>query len=408
MSLSGDIARALVHPGWITLSEPRERGCRMERNSVGLVVEKKFVFGDDGDHLVLESGDELGPVEIAYETYGEPNGDRSNAVLILHALSGDAHAAGYHHRKDRRTGWWDDMIGPGKPFDTDRYWVICSNIIGGCKGSTGPGSLNPRTGEPYGTDFPIITIGDMVEAQKRLVDHLGIEKLYAVAGGSMGGFQAVEWTLRYPGMVRSALAIATAARISAQGIAFNAVGRHAITSDPGWMEGRYHGTPGPVQGLAIARMVGHITYLSELSMDSKFGRRLQSADRFGYDFTSEFAVESYLMHQGKRFTERFDANSYLYITKAMDYFDIERSYGPLERAFAAVEAKYLVISYSSDWLFPTEQSREIVRALNANDKDVSFIEIDSPYGHDAFLIETDRLSRVVRSFLDNVNDRKKK
>ncbi len=374
----------------------------MSRNSVGLVAEQKFVFGDDGDPLVLESGDELGPVELAYETYGEPNEDRSNAVLILHALSGDAHAAGYHHHKDRRTGWWDDMIGPGKPFDTNRFWIICSNIIGGCKGSTGPGATNPRTGEPYGTDFPIITIGDMVEAQKRLVDHLGIERLYAVAGGSMGGFQVIEWTLRFPEMVRSALAIATAARISAQGIAFNTVGRHAITSDPGWREGRYHGTPGPVQGLAIARMVGHITYLSELSMDSKFGRRLQSADRFGYDFASEFAVESYLMHQGKRFTERFDANSYLYITKAMDYFDIERSYGPLDRAFAAVRAKYLVISYSSDWLFPTDQSKHIVRALNANDKDVSFIEIDSPYGHDAFLLETDRLSRIVRSFLDSV------
>jgi homoserine O-acetyltransferase/O-succinyltransferase len=376
----------------------------MERNSVGVVQERKFTFADAGEPMALESGDSLGPVEIVYETYGEPNADRSNAVLIVHALSGDAHAAGYHHPKDRRTGWWDDMIGPGKAIDTARYWVICSNIIGGCRGSTGPGSTNPKTGEPYGLDFPVITIGDMVEAQKRLVDHLGITRLHSVAGGSMGGFQVMEWTLRFPDMVRSAICIGSAARLSAQGIAFDAVGRHAITSDPGWNGGRYYGTPGPLQGLAIARMVGHITYLSEPSMDSRFGRRLQSADRVGYDFSTEFAVESYLMHQGKRFTERFDANSYLYITKAMDYFDLERNFGPLERAFGAVKAKYLIVSYTSDWLFPTEQSRRIVRALTANDRDVSFIEIDSPYGHDAFLIEVDRLSRVVRSFLDHAAD----
>jgi homoserine O-acetyltransferase len=374
----------------------------VDRNSVGLVTGKTFTFGSVEEPLKLESGDTLGPVDVVYETYGEPNEDRSNAVLIVHALSGDAHAAGYHHPKDRMTGWWDDMIGPGKGFDTTRYWVICSNIIGGCKGSTGPGSINPKTGEPYCLDFPIITIGDMVEAEKRLVDHLGITRLHSIAGGSMGGFQVLEWALRFPEMVRSAICIASTTRLSAQGIAFDAVGRHAITSDPGWNSGRYYGTPGPVQGLAIARMVGHITYLSELSMDSKFGRRLQSADRFSYDFTTEFAVESYLVHKGRHFTERFDANSYLYITKAMDYFDIERSYGPLERVFAAVRAKFLVISYSSDWLFPTEQSKRIVRALAANDKDVSFIEIDSPYGHDSFLIEVDQLTRITRSFLESV------
>ena len=374
----------------------------MEMNSVGLVTEKKFTFASVDEPMTLESGDTLGPVDIVYETYGEPNEDRSNAVLILHALSADAHAAGYHHPKDRRTGWWDDMIGPGKAFDTTRYWVVCSNIIGGCKGSTGPGSIHPGTGKPYGLDFPVITIRDMVEAQKRLIDHLGITRLYSLAGGSMGGFQVLEWALRFPEMVRSAICIASTARLSAQGIAFNAVGRHAIISDPGWNGGRYYGTPGPVQGLAIARMVGHITYLSEPSMDSKFGRRLQSADRFGYEFATEFAVESYLMHQGKRFTERFDANSYLYITKAMDYFDVERSYGTLERAFAAVRAKFLIISYSSDWLFPTEQSKRIMQALAANDRDVSFIEIDSPYGHDTFLIEVDQLTRITRSFLASV------
>ncbi len=374
----------------------------MERNSVGLVKEKKFTFGSVEEPLLLESGYNLGPIDIVYETYGEPNTDRSNAILILHALSGDAHAAGYHHPNDRKTGWWDAMIGPGKAFDTSRYWIICSNIIGGCKGSTGPGSLNPKTGKPYGLDFPIITIRDTVEAQKRLIDHLGIKNIYAMAGGSMGGFQVLEWALRYPEMVRSALCIASTAKLSALGIAFNSVGRHAITSDPGWKEGQYYGTPGPIKGLAIARMVGHITYLSDMSMDSKFGRRLQSSDRFSYDFESEFAVESYLMHQGQRFTERFDANSYLYISKSMDYFDISRSYGPLTKAFAGVQAKFLVVSYSSDWLFPTEQSKEIVRALLANDKDVSFIEIDSPYGHDSFLIEVEQLTRVVSSFLDSV------
>jgi len=372
----------------------------MEKTSVGLVSERRFTFGSVEEPLSLESGDVLGPVDIAYETYGEPNEDCSNAVLIVHALSGDAHAAGYHHPKDRRTGWWDAMIGPGKAFDTGRFWVICSNIIGGCKGSTGPGSINPGTGEPYGPDFPIITIGDMVEAQRRLIDHLGIKRLQAVAGGSMGGFQALEWALRFPDRVGAVICIASGPRLSAQAIAFDAVGRHAIITDPEWRDGRYYSASGPVRGLAIARMIGHITYLSELSINSKFGRKLQSADRFGYDFTTaEFAVESYLMHQGKRFTERFDANSYLYITKAMDYFDISRSYGPMNRAFSGADSRFLVISYSSDWLFPTEYSKEIVRALVANGKDISFLEINSPYGHDAFLIEAERLARIITAFL---------
>jgi len=373
----------------------------MERNTVGLVKEQYFTFAGDDTHMVLESGETLAPVDIVYEAYGTPNEDRSNAILILHALSGDAHAAGYHDPHDKRTGWWDGMIGPGKAFDTRKYWVICSNIIGGCKGSTGPGSINPKTGKPFGLDYPIITIGDIVDAQKQLIDHLGISRLFSMAGGSMGGFQVLEWTLRYPEMVRSAICIASTSRLSAQGIAFNAVGRHAITSDPAWNGGHYYGSPGPQHGLAIARMVGHITYLSELSMDSKFGRRLQSADRYSYDFESEFAIESYLRYQGHTFTERFDANSYLYITKAMDYFDISRSYGPLARAFSDVLAKYLFVSYSSDWLFTSEQTREIVRALLANGKDVSFIEIDSPYGHDAFLIEEEQLTRIIRSFLDS-------
>jgi homoserine O-acetyltransferase/O-succinyltransferase len=373
----------------------------MDRNSVGLVKEQRFTFGSTEDPMVLESGNTLGPIEIVYETYGEPNEDRSNAILVLHALSGDAHAAGYHHPNDKRTGWWDDMIGPGKTFDTNKYWVICSNIICGCKGSTGPGSINPATGEPYGLDFPIVTVGDMVDMQKKLIDHLKIERIYSMIGGSFGGFQVLEWTLRYPEMVGSAMCIASSPTLSAQALAFNAVGRKSITSDPGWKEGNYYGTPGPDQGLAIARMIGHITYLSDLSMDSKFGRRLQSADRFSYDLNSEFAVESYLNYQGKTFTERFDANSYLYISKAMDYFDITRSYGPLNEAFAKVQAKFLLVSYTSDWLFTTEQSKEITRALLYNDKDVSFIEIDSPYGHDAFLIESNQLSKIITPFLDS-------
>jgi homoserine O-acetyltransferase len=292
------------------------------------------------------------------------------------------------------------MIGPGKAFDTRRYWVICANVIGGCKGSTGPGSENPSTGRPYGIDFPIITIGDMVAVQKRLVDHLGISRLRCVVGGSMGGFQVLEWTLRYPEVVQSAVCIASSPRLSAQSIGFNAVGRHAITQDPKWQNGQYYDGEGPVQGLAVARMVAHITYLSEHLMDSKFGRRLQSADRLSYDLSTEFAVESYLNHQGSSFTQRFDANSYLYITKAMDYFDLSRTYGPLKSAFAAVSARTLFVSYSSDWLFPTAATREMVRALLNNGKDVSFIEIDSPYGHDAFLIEVAQLTRIITHFLD--------
>ena len=374
----------------------------MDRHSVGQVTPEIFVFGSREKPLKLESGYTLGPVEIAYETYGQPNEERSNAILICHALSGDHHAAGVHSPHDRYTGWWDGMIGPGKAFDTDRYWVISSNIIGGCRGSTGPVSINPETGEPYGLDFPVVTIGDMVAAQKQLIDHLGITRLYSVAGGSMGGFQVLEWSLRYPEMVRSAICIASAARLSTQAIAFNAVGRSAITRDPEWQGGRYNGK-GPEKGLAIARMVGHITYLSELLLDEKFGRRLQSANRLSYNFSTEFAIESYLDHKGSAFTERFDANSYLYITKAMDYFDIARSYGPLKQAFADVQARYLFVSYSTDWLFPTAQSREIVRALLSRGKDVSFIDIESPYGHDAFLLEEEKLTRIVSGFLEGVS-----
>ncbi len=373
----------------------------MDRNSVGQVTPHSFSFGSQKDPMVLESGHKLGPVEIVYETYGQPNADRTNAILICHALSGDHHAAGVHSPHDRYTGWWDNMIGPGKGFDTDRYWVICTNILGGCKGSTGPGSINPVSGEPFGLDFPVVTIGDMVVAQKQLIDHLNISQLYAIAGGSMGGFQVLEWSLRYPEMVRSAICIASAAKLSTQAIAFNAVGRSAITRDPEWKEGKYNGK-GPEKGLAIARMVGHITYLSDLLLDKKFGRRLQSANRLSYNFNTEFAIESYLDHKGSAFTDRFDANCYLYITKAMDYFDISRSYGPLKEAFARAAARYLFVSYSTDWLFPTAQSKEMVRALLSNGKDVSFIDIESPYGHDAFLLEEEKLTRIISGFLTGV------
>jgi homoserine O-acetyltransferase len=373
----------------------------MERNSVGQVTPAIFTFGGQDDPMVLESGHQLGPIDIVYETYGRPNEDRSNAILICHALSGDHHAAGVHDPHDRYTGWWDNMIGPGKGFDTNRYWVICSNIVGGCKGSTGPGSINPATGKSYGLHFPVVTIGDMVAAQKQLIDHLKISRIYCIAGGSMGGFQVLEWTLRYPQMVRSAICIASAAKLSTQAIAFNAVGRNAITQDPAWQDGQYDGK-GPEKGLAIARMVGHITYLSKLLLDQKFGRRLQSANRLSYNFNTEFAIESYLNHKGSTFTDRFDANCYLYITKAMDYFDIERSYGPLKEAFAKAFARFLFVSYSSDWLFPTAQSKEMVQALLSNGKDVSFIDIESPYGHDAFLLEEEKLTRIIAGFLTGV------
>jgi homoserine O-acetyltransferase len=373
----------------------------MDKKSIGLVTPATFTFGSHSEPMVLESGHKLGPVDIVYETYGHPNEDRSNAILICHALSGDHHAAGVHGPHDRYTGWWDNMIGPGKGFDTDRYWVICSNILGGCKGSTGPGSINPATCEPYGLNFPVVTIGDMVVAQKQLIDHLQIPQLYAIAGGSMGGFQALEWTLRYPEMVRSVICIASAAKLSTQAIAFNAVGRSAITRDPEWKGGQYDGK-GPEKGLAIARMVGHITYLSELLLDQKFGRRLQSANRLSYNFDTEFAIESYLDYKGSTFTDRFDANCYLYITKAMDYFDIVRSYGPLKEAFAKTAARFLFVSYSSDWLFPTAQSKEMVQALLSNGKDVSFIDIESPYGHDAFLLEEEKLTRILSGFLTGV------
>lgn len=347
--------------------------------------------------LRLESGEILASVTVRYETYGSLSPDKSNAILVLHAFSGDAHAAGVHNPDDRVPGWWDTMIGPGKAIDTDRFHVISSNVLGSCQGTTGPGSINPENGEPWAMKFPGITIGDMVEVQKRLIDTLGIPSLFAVVGGSMGGMQALEWTARFPGVVKRAILLATTTQLNAQAIAFNAVGRNAVTSDPLWNGGDYYGEAPPARGLAVARMVGHITYLSSESMRMKFGRRLQNRE----NNDDQFAVESYLSYQGEKFVDRFDANSYIYLSKAMDQFDLASTYGSLEEAFRPGDITYLVISYSSDWLFTTQQSREIVYALARTEKDVSFTEIQSPYGHDAFLIEHEVQSRLISSFLNS-------
>jgi homoserine O-acetyltransferase len=368
-----------------------------------MIVHTQQVTFDE--ELRLQSGATLGPITLAYETYGTLNSDRSNAILICHALSGDAHVAGWHSPHDRKPGWWDEAVGPGKAFDTDRYFIICSNVIGGCSGSTGPSSINPGTGRPYGLSFPVVTVADMVEAERRLVDALGIDALLCVTGGSMGGMQSVQWTVSYPERVKSAIVLASTARTSAQSIALNEVPRQAIYADTSWNQGDYYGKEPPNSGLAVARMIGHITYLSETSMRDKFGRRLQDRERYGYEFATEFQVESYLKYHGNRFTTRFDANSFLYITKAIDYFDLSLGRADLADAFTGVQAKFLVLSYSSDWLYPPAQSEELVRALLRNGIDATYVEIQSDYGHDAFLLEVDRLGELARDFLAKVERR---
>jgi homoserine O-acetyltransferase len=376
-----------------------------EPGSVGIVETKYFTFAEPPNELQLESGKKLGPITLAYETYGEMNEDKSNCILILHALSGDAHVAGKHHPDDRKPGWWDSMVGPGKAFDTNKYFVICSNVIGGCKGSTGPSSIDPATGKPYGLRFPVVTISDMVNAQKHLIDHLGIKQLLCVVGGSMGGMQALQWAVSYPDMVKLAIPIATTARLSAQAIAFHAVGRHAIMADPNFANGDYYGKAIPSAGLRIARMIGHITYLSDQAMHRKFGRGLQDKTAPSFDFVTDFQVESYLNYQGDEFVKRFDANSYLYITKAMDYFDLSQPSGDLRKELARAKAAFLVISFSSDWLFPSYMSKEIVTALRRNNIDVTYTEIQSDSGHDAFLLETDTLTNLIVNFLEYANQR---
>lgn len=370
---------------------------------VGVVQPHQFTFAQQ-QPFPLDSGATLSPVSLAYETYGQLNADRSNAILITHALSGSAHAAGHHEPEDGRLGWWDDCIGPGKAFDTDRFFVICSNVLGGCYGSTGPTHIDPVTQTPYGMRFPVVTIGDMVRAQVRLVDDLEIDQLLCVAGGSMGGMQALEWAAAYPQRVRAAIPIATTAHHSPMLIALSEVGRQAIYADPAWNNGDYYNAEvKPDAGLAVARMVGHITYLSEESMQQKFGRRLQDRVRYGYEFRTEFQVESYLKYKGNNFTRRFDANSYLYITKAMDYFDLSATTGSLAAAFASSAAlKYLVVSFTSDWLYPSYHSKELVSALTAAGADVTYLDVQSSWGHDAFLLEVETMTSLLGSFLDRL------
>ncbi len=358
-----------------------------------MIVETKYFSFDE--KIKLENGLEFGPITVAYETYGELN----NAILVLHALSGDAHAAGYHSEDEKKPGWWNDMIGPGKPFDTDKYFIVCSNFLGGCKGTTGPSSINPETGRPYGMEFPIITVEDMVKVQKKLIDHLGIKNLLSVAGGSLGGMQALEWTILYPDFVKSAAVIASATKLSAQNIAFNEVGRNAIISDPNWNNGNYYDGEPPARGLALARMIGHITYLSEESMHKKFGRKLQDKKQIDFNFDINFQVESYLRYQGQSFVDRFDANSYLFITKAMDYFDLEHKYGSIAHAFKDSKSKFLFITFSTDWLFPPGELKNTARTLMSLGKEVTYCNVDAPFGHDSFLLEFDHQAKIISNFL---------
>ncbi len=353
--------------------------------------------------LALDCGITLRQVAVAYETYGTLNAARDNAILVLHAFSGDAHAAGIS-KETGQPGWWSPMVGPGLAFDTNRYFVISSNVLGGCRGTTGPSSIDPNTNLRYGATFPVITINDMVRLQKLLVDHLGIQRLLAVAGGSMGGMQALAWTVMYPDSVAAAIPIAATARHSAQQIAFNEVGRQAVMADLDWAEGNYYEDKPPARGLAVARMVGHITYMSDASMRQKFGRRLRDKDAFGFDFSADFEVESYLRYRGSQFVTRFDANSYLYITKAMDYFDLSAGHAGLAAAFERTKARFLVLSFTSDWLYPTYQSLEVVSALRTRSIDAAFCELTSNYGHDAFLVETKEQSEMISGFLKSVHE----
>lgn len=352
------------------------------------------------DPLPLDSGRELAGVEIAYETYGEPNTARDNAILVFHALTGDQFLASTHPVTEK-PGWWERMVGPGKPIDTARYQVICANVLGSCMGSTGPASAGPA-GAPYGMAFPVITIRDMVRAQMALLDVLGIQRLHAMVGGSMGGMQALSCAANWPQRTGRVLAIATTARHSAQNIAFHEVGRQAIMADPNWQGGAYYGSgESPDKGLSVARMAAHITYLSEAGLTNKFGRRLQNREAKSFGFDADFQVESYLRHQGISFTDRFDANSYLYITRAMDYFDLaEEAGGRLADAFAgASDTRFCLVSFDTDWLYTSADMREVVHALNAVAAPVSFVELSAPYGHDSFLLDVPALDRVVKGFI---------
>ena len=372
---------------------------RTANNEANEPSSKIVRFGADMP-LKLDSGKVLSPFQIAYQTYGELNEARSNAILICHALTGDQHVAS-DNPVTGKPGWWEVLIGPGKVIDTNRFFVICSNVLGGCLGSTGPATINPETGKPWGLDMPIVTIGDMVRAQVMLVDHLGIDRLFSVIGGSMGGMQVLQWASSYPERVHTALPIATGARHSSQNIAFHEVGRQAVMADPDWRGGRYieAGTR-PEKGLAVARMAAHITYLSEVALHRKFGRNLQDREALTFGFDADFQIESYLRHQGMSFVDRFDANSYLYMTRAMDYFDLAADHGGrLADAFRNPGTRFCLVSFTSDWLFPTEESRSIVHALNAAGASVSFVEIETDRGHDAFLLDEPELFAAIDGFL---------
>ena len=372
-----------------------------KENTVGIVIPQQFTF----DRLELESGREITPVTIVYETYGKLNAEKNNAILILHALSGSAHAAGYNSPDEKAAGWWDLYIGPCKAFDTDKYFIISSNIIGGCSGSTGPASINPVTGKQYALSFPMVTIFDMVKAQRHLISHLGINKLLAAAGGSMGGMQSLAWSVLYPDMVHSVIAIATSARLSAQGIAFHEVGRQAIINDPNWNAGNYYEKTVPGSGLGLARMIAHITYLSEQNMHARFGRKFQKNDPDAFSFKTEYMVESYLHNQGHIFVDRFDANSYLYITRAIDLFDLSSEYNDnLITAFEKVKSNYLVISFTSDWLYTAAMSKDIVQALRGNGKNVVYTNIETDKGHDSFLVNNELLQKNISNFLRKQHD----
>ncbi len=383
-------------------------------NSVGWTHPMRVRLADEKNPLPLDCGELFYPVDVEYELYGKMSPAKDNVILIAHALSGDAHAAGWCADADRdgrpwrkdRPGWWDSMIGPGKAFDTDRYAVLCANVLGSCYGTTGPMSLNPRAGRPYGLTFPVVTVEDWVRLQERLITHLGIEKLLTISGGSLGGQQAIEWGLAFPNRVRSSLVMAATPHLSAQGLGFNHAGRHAILSDPNFKGGDYYGGAGPDLGLAVARMIGHITYLSEVSLTGKFGRRLQKGAQRGFQLSDEYEVESYLKYQSESFVRRFDGNAYLYITRAMDYYDAaDHTDGDLVRAMAKSTCEWMFMTFTSDWLYPPSGTMEMIRALEKCGRSATYASVDSPYGHDSFLLEPEKMKPLVAEFLEHVAKR---